>query len=48
MPLVSISASAWNSVRVMPRHSASTRTPLGVYCRCSDSLKLVTHALEAL
>ncbi len=48
MPLVSISARLWNSVRVKPGASAMTATPRSAYCRCSDSLKLVTHALDAL
>ena len=48
MPLVSMSARLWNSVLVKPGHKASTRTPCAAYCRCKDSLKLVTHAFDAL
>ena len=46
MPLTSMPARSWNSVRVKPGHSAMTRTPLPRSSSCSDSLKLFTKAVE--
>lgn len=45
--LTSIPARSWNSVRVKPGTTASTRTPYGAMSTRSDSLKAVIQALAA-